>query len=609
MIYELLKEKNLDKILASSPNKLFPAYDDRQAWDNLDEDIKRHFKQAADNLKDKQYAILPATFYIEYTRSGNRSIYESVYGERRRDLLALMMAECIYADGEYIDNIIDLVWAICEETSWVPSPHNNKGELPDIEYEIYVDLFAAETGAAISWVYYFLGDIIAQSAPTVKRRMELEVNRRIISPYLQYDHFPYMGFTDLEVNNWNPWINSNIIIALAIFEQNRERLIQGLEKTARSMDMFVKVYKKHGDGACDEGPGYFAVAGASLFDYLETLSAMTGGGISEIYADELIKDMARYIYRVYIGRDYYVNFADGPPRLNPVAKLFARLGEAIGDDNLIGFASEISAYQSNNKNYSLVWCTYRGLKSIFQAEGWQGKKFDPPEVHWFSGTQILTARDIKSGIFIAAKGGHNSESHNHNDVGHFILYSDGQPVIIDAGVESYTKKTFSTERYNIWTMRSNYHNLANINGFEQPAGKQYCASDIRYTHEAGRTELIMQLKDAYPSEAQIRSYERELIFEHSLTVRDSYKLDKCTAPFIFNLLCANKPVINNNIISLGGDIELSFDNINFDAVPEEIELTDEKIRKDWQRDYLYRISLTEKEPKQEGCISIVFKKV
>jgi hypothetical protein len=63
------------------------------------------------------------------------------------------------------------------------------------------------------------------------------------------------------------------------------------------------------------------------------------------------------------------------------------------------------------------------------------------------------------GLYVAAKGGYNDESHNQNDAGHFIVYSDGQPPIIDVGVETYSTKTFSASRYDIWTMQSGYHNL------------------------------------------------------------------------------------------------------------------------------------------------------
>ena len=612
MIYELLKEKNLSKILSDNANvRLFPEYGDRKSWNNLDEDVKQYFIQAAVQLKDKQYMILPATLYMEFARTGNRAVYENVYFERRSDLMTLTIAECIEAKGEYIDSIINLVWAICEETSWVPSAHNNKGELPDIEFETFIDLFSAETGAVISWVYYFLGDVIATSSPTVKRRMEIEIDKRILTPYLQYNHFWYMGFDpNRTVNNWNPWVNSNVLIAFAVFEKDRERLIQAIEKTAKSMDIFIGVY--HSDGACDEGPGYFGVAGASLFDYLELLYEITGGEIN-VFDNELIKNMARYIYRVYIGGDYFVNFADGSARTGAPAKLLARVGEAIGDNNLIGFANKMIE-KSNKKSMSFNTCTYRNIKSLFQKDNkYQGKTFVPPKVHWFDGTEILTARDSEnsmSGIFIAAKGGHNEESHNHNDVGHFILYSDEKPVIIDVGVETYTKKTFSSKRYEIWTMQSCYHSLPTINSFDQLNGKIKRASEVSYSHNGNTTVLSMQLKETYSEEAGIESYKREFVFEHgkSFSVSDKYSLKKCESPFIFNLMCANKPVINDNIIDLGENIEMIFDNTVLTANIEEIELTDARLKNDWQREYLYRIRLTEKEMKKENDIKVVFRR-
>ncbi|MCL1857804.1 MAG: heparinase II/III-family protein [Oscillospiraceae bacterium] len=619
MIYELLKEKNLAEILSeNATNRLLPEYGDRKSWDSLPVGVKQFFTNKAGKLKDKQYMILPATVYMEYTRTGDRAIYENIYFERREDLITLTIAECINAKSEYIDQIINLVWAICEETSWVPSMHNNKGELPDIEYEIYVDLFSAETGAIMAWVYYFFGDIIAQNAPTVKRRVEIEVDKRILTPYLQYNHFWYMGLeTKDTVNNWNPWINSNVIIAFAIFEKsekNIKRLIQGIEKTAKITDVFINSY--HADGACDEGPGYFGAAGAALFDYLEILSDITSGKIN-IYDNGLIKNMAGYIYKVYIGKDSFVNFADGPSRSGAPAKLLARVGDAVGDENLTGFANELIAKSGDNKNYSVGFHTYRYIKSLFQKEN-HDKKFIPPKVCWFDGTQILTARDNEGsidGIFIAAKGGHNDESHNHNDAGHFILYCDGNPVIIDAGVETYTKKTFSDDRYDIWTMQSGYHNLPKINGFDEtnmPNGRYRRATDVIYKHENNNTTgLSMQLKDAYPETARIDSYIREFVFKHgiSFTVRDKYILKElATEPFVFNLMCANKPVINENNVQLGENIKMTFDSAVFFASIDEIELTDQRLLKDWQRKYLYRIRLTEKELKKENDMIICFEK-
>ncbi|MCL2157854.1 MAG: heparinase II/III-family protein [Oscillospiraceae bacterium] len=615
MIYELLKEKELAKNLSLNYGlQSIPTHKNRIPWEGIPEDHKQYFKQVAIKLKEKKYPILPATLYMDFVRTGDRERYQALYFERRRDLMTLSVAECIEDRGEYIDPIIDLVWAICEESSWVIPAHNYKcepsvpqsaGELPNIEYPTNIDLFSAETGALISIVCHLLGDMIEKAAPTVRRRMEIEVKKRLIDPYLEHDYF-WSGFSGA-VNNWNPWINSSAMVAFAVFEKDMGALVRGIEKTAKSVDGFIRCYLP--DGACDEGPSYFGVAAASMFDYLETLFDLTNMEI-DIYKSETIKNMARYIYRVYIGRDYFVNFADCPARFDAPAKLMARVGEKIGDDNLVGFGEEIYSQLSLAGLYSFFHCHYRTIKSMFSMRQ-PDKKFAPPKTHWFAGTQILTARD--DFMFVSAKGGHNAEGHNHNDVGNFMVYSlkrGANPVAIDAGVETYSKKTFSAERYDIWTMQSCYHNLPTINGFDQLPGPQSRASEVNFSHEKGSAVLSMQLKEAYPKNAGIESYLREFTFEHGshFAVRDRFRLAQCNAPLVLHLMCYNKPILQGekNLINLGSDIAMSFDASELSATIEEIELTDEKIKRDWKRDFLYRIKLTAKEQKNESDFTLRF---
>ncbi len=80
----------------------------------------------------------------------------------------------------------------------------------------------------------------------------------------------------------------------------------------------------------------------------------------------------------------------------------------------------------------------------------------PGEV-WLPDLQMMAARErpgTSEGLYVAAWGGHNGQSHNHNDVGNVIVYRDGRPLLVDAGVGEYTAKTFSPQRYEIWTMQS-----------------------------------------------------------------------------------------------------------------------------------------------------------
>lgn len=92
-----------------------------------------------------------------------------------------------------------------------------------------------------------------------------------------------------------------------------------------------------------------------------------------------------------------------------------------------------------------------------------------PIVHrdfWYESVGLFIARDEH--LYLAVKAGDNDDSHNHNDTGSFTIYKDGKPMFIDIGVETYTKKTFSKDRYDIWTMQSRYHNLPTFFLTERP---------------------------------------------------------------------------------------------------------------------------------------------
>jgi len=615
MIYEQFKSKPLGSCILDvfSP---FPHYGDRKAWENLPQEIKSHYCDGAKKLKNKQWESLPAVRYMDFYRDGNRSRYQDMVFPRRQDLFILMMAECIEGKGDYIDDIINVVWLICEESTWVIPAHNwypdgKNRELVDIEAPIVVDLFSAETGSVLSWVYYFLGDAIADAAPLVKRRIEIEMEKRILTPYLERSDFGWMGLNhDQPVNNWNPWINSNVLVAYLIFG-DKETKIKGVEKTIKSTDRFMAFYAE--DGGCDEGPGYFGVAGASLLDFLETLYAATGDAVN-LHDMEMVKNMARYIYRVYIGQSYYVNFADAHAQVSTAAGLLYRTGLKIGDENLCGFANYLMENDYVIKQYSNnLWCLFRLLSNIFQTYE-QTYEFSPPKSYWFEGIQVLSARDKEGslgGMFISAKGGNNDESHNHNDIGNFILYNDSQPVIIDAGVEVYSKATFGPNRYDIWTMQSCYHNTPTINGYDQLPGLDKKANNVSCTLEDGTTVLQMDIKEAYPTEAKIARYNRTFTFSHNGTfeVRDNYLLESCSKPLALNLLAFKEPSIEKGRVIFSETVAMTFNEAEFDAAYERIEMPDENLQKDWKKDHIYRLILTQKNPKTEGEAVLKFEKI
>ncbi|RRJ97380.1 hypothetical protein Ga0100231_002195 [Opitutaceae bacterium TAV4] len=120
------------------------------------------------------------------------------------------------------------------------------------------------------------------------------------------------------------------------------------------------------------------------------------------------------------------------------------------------------------------------------------------------------------GFFVAAKGGNNAESHNHNDVGNFIVYHDGLPILIDVGRGTYTRRTFAPEeRYTLWNACSDWHNVPTIGGRTQPPGKQFRATGVTCDNRDGapRARLSLDIASAYPKEAGIGEWSRSVTLD------------------------------------------------------------------------------------------------
>lgn len=622
MLIQAVRKADLDRTLVPQPEfRPFPAWENREAWEKIDGKTRAVYLETADALRGFAWPALPASLYMDFVRNGNRDAYETLYFQRRDHLLTLALAECMTGKRTYLDDLINGLWCVCEETTWVLPAHNNPfsnhhcpdlNALADAETRPVIDLFAAETASLLAWALFLLKGPLDQESPLIARRVAAEIHRRVLAPYLAYSDFHWMGLADdTPVNNWNPWINSNVLAAALIVCDAPQTRKQVFEKCARSAQRFLDGYAP--DGGCDEGPSYFSVAGASTLDLLELMHAATGGAVS-LYDNELIRNLPRYSMAMHIAGDYYVNFADSAARLYPDALLLWRAGEATRDGELVDYAKGLlnAGLAEQPDRPRRAGQVYRMLQNLFRYDPEQFKGAPQTETFqcYFSGIQVMTARERRNsvdGLFLAAKGGTNGESHNHNDIGNYLIYLNGQPCICDAGVETYTKKTFSGDRYDIWTMQSGYHNTAKVNGADQSAGAAFAASDVRY--QSGQNpSLSLDMARAYPPQARIKRYRRSVTLHRdtgAVTVCDEISLDACGTPTVLPLLCAVQPQVRGDTILFaagGGTLELALPAGCFRPSVETIPLADKRLRQAWDLPCLYRLLLT----RTEACTSDAF---
>ena len=568
----------------------FPASGEQARWEALPEDIKGQILRWGDEALHG-YPMLPATRFLAYVREGDRQAWEKPCFQRRDRLIGAALAACVREDNAaYLDAVIDGLWCICEETSWVISAHNGSSHegmpqaaerpLPDIQNP-YIDLFAAQTAATLSYIIRMLGDRLDRVSPLIVRRVKLELENRIFLPFFSRDDFWWMGIIRRDINNWTPWILSNIIDSLLLVMDDGLRAAQGLIRAMRMLDRYLLTIPD--DGGCDEGCAYWNMAGASLFDCLDSLYFATGGAI-DLFGEPRIRAIGRFPLQAHIHGPWYWNFADCDAKPHLDGSSLCRYGERVGDRDLLALGQAVMKERAGIRPADTPQMN-RVLWALFGS--WEAAdETKPPEYTALPDLQVFAWR--RDGWYMAIKGGHNGESHNHNDLGSFLLYLDGQPQIVDAGNLVYTARTFGPERYTLWNTRSMYHNVPLIGGFEQHEGREYAARVL----EADQRGASLELAGAYPKEAGLLSLVRRLEpTEGGLILHDHAEL-AVPSEITWVFMLAHEPQYDEEAsqMEVGGISILFPPGANWRC--EELHITDPRMARNYRT--LWRVSLTYK---------------
>lgn len=594
MLQKIVDADKLKTVLRTNQEWVaYPDYNDRDGWGKLFGPDKAEMISRGEKQLNYQWQVVKATDYIEFEKSGSREIMETPFNDNNLAITDLFLAEMAEGQGRFIPQLINGIFHTCEMTSWALSAHlitqKVHRSLPNHREQL-IDLTSGDLSSMMAWIYYFLHNEFDKVNPCISIRMYDELQKRTIEPYLDDANYywwqAFRATPTTMVNNWNPWCNSNVLQTLMLIENDKDKLTAGVYRTMKSVDRFLNYI--HADGACEEGPSYWGHAGGKLFDYLELLFEVTDGKVT-LFDEPMIKNIGEYISRSYVGDGWVVNFADASGKGEGDAPLIYRFGKAVGSLEMMGFAALM-----NNHKLPRNRDIYRVLKILSIREELVATQpaHITPACTWYPETEFCYMKN-KSGIFFAAKGGYNDESHNHNDVGTFSLWMQNMPVIIDVGVGTYTRQTFSNERYSIWTMQSNYHNLPMINGVPQKYGRNYKATRVKFDKKAN--SFSAEIATAYPQEAKVENWTRSYTLkEGTLHITDNFRLKEAVANNTVHFMTWGKVDISTpgkiTIEVNGRKALLQYNPSEMEAAIETIPLTDPRLSQVWG-DSIYRISL------------------
>jgi len=507
---------------------------DKEFWKQVRQDTRylSFIEKAVAMYEENRYEEIPCLPFYSRIRfyapdDGDRSEFETPYFRRRKYLSSVALLALLYPEElGYIHELQEIIWAICEEYTWVLPAHCNGTLEKDLNH---IDLFCAETGFTLTEICYLLSERMDER---VRLRAECEVRNRVIRNYEQG-----VFHWEESSSNWAAVCAGNVGGVLMYLEPELFR--KYLPRLLATMDCFLSGFAE--DGTCMEGFNYWKYGFGSFVHFADLLYQFTDGAMDVLQGEKILR-ISNYMYRSFLADGSSVSFADG------TADGKANLGLQYFLHRK--FPREVQLLPNRFMSLAPLTVTWReDIRSFLD--------FDPdiclPEELPLATFVLEDAGQVihrGERYSLAVKAGHNQEPHNHNDVGNFILATQHGQIFCDYGSGKYTRQYFSPERYKYLVTSSLGHNVPIVGGQPQKAGLSYSGT----LAHAGNT-ITIQMAEAYGIPG-CRRITRELIYEEKRVVlQDSFD---CDLPITERFVTMIEPEIYAEHIKIA-DCILKFD--------------------------------------------------
>ena len=480
-----------------------------RVFDNLEQKLEQirtddFYRPYVEELKTAYEAdkdadtVLDYQSFLYYYTTGSRREYECKYFARRRKLGQALMLCLLYEKQEYLDAVCENIWGICSEITWALPAH-----LADVaveNYRTHIDLFAAETAHSLAEADYLIGDRL----PTrIRELIRHEVRERVFDAY---ESRPY--FWEKLISNWPGVCGSSIGMAYMYLAPERFESVKG-----RIMDVLNCFLKSYGDdGSNTEGINYWQYGFWMYLNFADMLYRYSEGK-TELRHGEKIEKIARFLQKIVMRKNITISFSDGSRNY------------AFNHIGLYGYLTKnyegVVIQATAPEKIGIAQCS----KSTWLIRDflWSEEDCFSPDNELKTGMEYMETAEwymVKSKKYsFAAKGGHNNEGHNHNDVGNFILATDQGQMIADLGAMEYTAACFDgRRRYTLLQNSSLGHSVPIVDGMAQGCGQKYHANVVSVSN----TEFVLELQEAY--ETDISKITRTFkMYDFGISMTDYYE--------------------------------------------------------------------------------------
>lgn len=474
---------------------------DKKFWENVrqSDEFKWH-REEIKELYDEAFKVEPRAHSAEdILGNDDKGLWRLQFDHLQSSALMSL----IYPENEeYYNNLLKIVWAYLGEYTWAPLGHYTEyyyQRTPkDFDFGL-IDIFASSIALALAEIKNLFYDRFPQ---LLKDRISYELRRRTIEPYLNRKFF-----WETHDNNWTA-VCAGGVGGVLIYE-DPELFYQCQERLHSAMEHYLASYKN--DGMCVEGVGYWGFGFGFFTTYALLEKELTQGKVDWFKRDK-VKEIAKYLQKMFLTKDVIVTYGDCSVTQDYAIGLPAMLRHIYGDE-VERLPKDLAIIAKNNTHFNFI------LRAVlYYSESNFTDKMADNVTYTIEDSAYFVKRTKAFGF--SCKGGNNGESHNHIDVGTFIVARKDKQIICDIGAGPYLEGYHGDKRYTYFHPSAYAHNLPIIDGIPQ---NQYRREDVDVKYDWEKSIAYMDVNKAYAID-YMQDFDRSFEFEeYKITLRDSFK--------------------------------------------------------------------------------------
>ena len=412
----------------------------------------------------------------------------------------------IYPDNqEYYDNLVKIIWAYLNEYSWAPIGHYSEyyyGKTPKDFDPGLIDIFAASVSFSLAEIKNLFEDRFPK---LLKDRISYEIKRRVIEPYLTKKFF-----WESHNNNWTA-VCSGAVGGVLMYEAP-ELFFANQERLHKSMWCYLDSYKD--DGMCVEGVGYWSFGFGFFSSYAMLEREITNGEV-DWFKIPKVKEIAKYLQKMFLQKDILVTYGDCSVKQLYQSGLPHMLRSIYGDE-IEALPKDLAYIARDNTHLNFL------LRAVLYHREENYSDTLNTDITYFNENSNYFVKRTKCYGF-TAKGGNNGESHNHIDVGTFIIARNNKQIISDIGAGPYEDGYHTERRYTFFHPSAYSHSIPILDGHTEDDKRR---EDVCVIYDGATDTATMDITNAYGLDF-LNKAERSFAFkENEITLKDTFDVTR-----------------------------------------------------------------------------------